>query len=148
MKRVVLGLVLLSCFGCNPAPEPIVFGSDQCQFCKMSIVDNRYGAELVTAKGKIYKFDALECLVDFKQKEEKIAAAAHLELAVAFDTPGELVDLNVLHVLYSESLPSPMGMYLSCFKEESEMNKWLDAPNARSMQWAILEKDFEMLDKR
>ncbi len=31
----------------------------------MLITDNKYGAELITTKGKIYKFDSMECLVEF-----------------------------------------------------------------------------------
>ncbi|MGB5288980.1 MAG: hypothetical protein WBN42_10875, partial [Ignavibacteriaceae bacterium] len=45
---------------CGSKPEPINYGKDECEFCRMQISDNRYGAELVTDKGKVYKFDSIE----------------------------------------------------------------------------------------
>ena len=43
----------LSCFqSCNAGPVPIKPGKDNCQFCKMTISDIRFGAEIITAKGK------------------------------------------------------------------------------------------------
>ncbi len=59
---LLLSLVTASC-GSNP--EPINYGHDECEFCRMQISDNRYGAELVTDKGKVYKFDSIECLIEF-----------------------------------------------------------------------------------
>ncbi len=45
-----------STMGCNTEPQPIKIGEDACSFCKMSIADNRYGAEIITKKGKVFKF--------------------------------------------------------------------------------------------
>ena len=39
----------------------------------MTIVDPRYGAELVTTKGKVYKYDAVECLINSVYADEKLA---------------------------------------------------------------------------
>ena len=47
--------LLISC-GKKEA-EPIKLNSDGCEFCKMKISDGKFGAEIITAKGRIYKFD-------------------------------------------------------------------------------------------
>ena len=47
---------------CSKGHQPINYGEDECEFCKMMVMDKRYGAELVTDKGKIYFFDSIECL--------------------------------------------------------------------------------------
>ena len=36
----------------------------------MTIVDNKHSAELVTTKGKVYKFDAIECMIRHLQNIE------------------------------------------------------------------------------
>ncbi len=59
---ITLTLLISSC---GSKPEPINYGHDECEFCRMQISDNRYGAELVTDKGKVYKFDSIECLIEF-----------------------------------------------------------------------------------
>ena len=59
----LLGLIFIS--ACTVEPQPIQYGRDNCAFCKMTIVDGRYGSELVSSKGKVFKFDAVECLINF-----------------------------------------------------------------------------------
>jgi copper chaperone NosL len=62
----VIGLLLL--FGltsCNSQPQPIKLGQDACSFCKMSIADKHFGAEIITKKGKVYKFDDVHCVLGF-----------------------------------------------------------------------------------
>ena len=49
---------------CTTKPQPIKMG-DACDFCIMGVADNRFGAELITKKGKIYKFDDIHCLIGF-----------------------------------------------------------------------------------
>ena len=64
MKFSLLMLGSMFLLYCSPTVEPITFGDDQCTFCKMSIVDKRYGAEVLTTKGKVFKYDALECMIN------------------------------------------------------------------------------------
>ena len=51
--------------GCNPKAEKINLGKDQCAECKMTIADPKFGAEIVTKKGKVYKFDDTHCIAVF-----------------------------------------------------------------------------------
>jgi len=50
---------------CSHEPDPIRYGKDACAHCKMTIMDKRFSAELITAKGKVFKFDAAECMAGF-----------------------------------------------------------------------------------
>ena len=36
-------LFMLALQACNPESKPIVYGQDKCEFCRMSIVDQRFG---------------------------------------------------------------------------------------------------------
>jgi copper chaperone NosL len=58
-------LLVLLLLACNPESQPINYGADMCEFCRMSIVDQRFGSEIVTQKGKVYKFDAVECMINY-----------------------------------------------------------------------------------
>ena len=61
--------VLIS--SCSVAPVAIDYGKDACNFCDMTIVDKTHAAEYVTKKGRAYKFDAVECLInDLSDKDE------------------------------------------------------------------------------
>ena len=65
LKHYSILLIALLVFSCNSSPQPIDYGNDGCHFCKMTIVDKVHAAEIVTKKGKVYKFDATECMVNF-----------------------------------------------------------------------------------
>ncbi|RMH11558.1 MAG: hypothetical protein D6698_16190 [Gammaproteobacteria bacterium] len=103
---------------CAPSPEPIEYGSDYCHFCKMTIVDRQHGAEAVTDKGKVYKFDAIECMVNYL-KQNPDQEWAYL-LVNPFENPGDFFPAQEATYLISPNLPSPMGAYLTAFASEAE----------------------------
>lgn len=118
MKSSIYILILaLSLISCEIGPEPIHYGEDGCEYCKMTIVDRQHAAELVTSKGKVYKFDAIECMVNFRKDHKDIQYA--LYLVTDFSNPGELVDATISTFLISENISSPMGANLSAFYDES-----------------------------
>nr|WP_246229479.1 hypothetical protein [Mucilaginibacter humi] len=68
MKTLSAFIIMLCCLllgACSHAPEPIRYGKDACAHCKMTIMDKRFSSELVTAKGKVFKFDAAECMTAY-----------------------------------------------------------------------------------
>ena len=81
MKKIQMTVFFSSCVfmlllfsSCKTEPKPIDFGSDACEFCQMIIIDNHYGGELITEKGKVFKFDSGECMARYIKSQ-------HLESA-------------------------------------------------------------------
>ena len=37
----------------------------------MKISDGKFGAELITSKGRIYKFDDMHCMISYHKKSEQ-----------------------------------------------------------------------------
>lgn len=113
-------------FACSKEPQPIDYGKDACNFCKMTIVDPIHGAELITTTGKIYKFDATECLVHFTNAMEK--EKPEIFLTNHISNPKELTSVNEVSFLVSEELPSPMGENITAFpnteKGQEELQKY------------------------
>ena len=103
---------------CAVEPHPIAYGSDACHFCRMTIVDKQHASEIVTGKGKVYKFDAVECMLNYLKGQEDQAIA--LFLVNGYTEPGELIDATGATYLVSEGIPSPMGEYLTAFGTEIE----------------------------
>lgn len=118
VKYGILVLVFTSLVACKIKPQPIDFGSDGCHFCSMTIVDRQHAAELVTQKGKVYKFDAVECLINYLKEVEQEDVG--LVLVSDYSNPGELTDATTAVYLISEAIPSPMGAYLSAFAKEED----------------------------
>ena len=114
MRPIYLIILIIALASCEIKPRPIAYGTDACQYCKMAIVDRQHAAQLVTAKGRIYNFDAVECLINFSPQldEEDIA----LRLCNHFTEPGELIPAEEAYYLISEGIPSPMGAFLTAFR--------------------------------
>lgn len=106
---------------CSQEPKPIEYGTDACHFCRMTIVDKVHGAEIVTDKGKVFKFDAVECLLNYKNDLE--STEGYLFLSNYYEAPGELTEMKKAHFLISEQLPSPMGAFLTTFKTKQKIEE-------------------------
>lgn len=120
MLILLISLIALSC---SPGPKPIEYGTDECHFCRMTIVDPQHGAEVVTQKGKVYKFDAIECMVHYVQKNDATQIGSFWVNDYT-QTTGELVDATACTYLISPNIPSPMGAFLSAFKDEAKAKEF------------------------
>jgi copper chaperone NosL len=114
----VLLLCLLGGTACQPGgPEAIRFGQDQCIYCRMTIADPRFGAELITDKGRVLKYDAAECMIHHLASD----APPHRALfAIAYDTPRELYPVDSLVYVLSPTFKSPMGANLAGLRYSGE----------------------------
>ncbi len=125
---------------CTPEPQPIEYGADACDFCKMTIVDRQHAAEVVTAKGRVYKFDAVECMVNYVQREgdEQMAFL----LVNDYANPGQLIDARSSTFLISRAVPSPMGAFLSAFERTEAARAVVEAKGGTLYNWTELKAHF------
>jgi len=123
MKKqfVFLFLPILFLLACNISPQPINYGQDACHYCTMTIVDHQHAAQIVNDKGKAYKFDAIECMLNYLRANDDINP--ELYLVTNFMDPGQLIDATKATYLISENIPSPMGENLSAFQAKEAADK-------------------------
>lgn len=133
--------VLLLFLGCNLAPEPINYGSDGCHFCSMTIVDKTHAAEIVTKKGKVYKFDATECMINFMKDFD--TSEIELYLSNNYTEPEALIDATKATFLISENIPSPMGAFLSAFENKGNAEKSQAEKGGNLYTWETLLAKFK-----
>ncbi len=128
--------------GCSSGPQPIEYGQDACVFCKMTIVDKQHSAQLVTKTGKAFKYDAIECMLnDLKEWEHP---KVEYYLVADYTNPGQLADAVNAHYLISQSIPSPMGEFLTAFQNEIDREEILKDVNGQSLNWSELKSEFEI----
>ncbi len=134
---IFAGLYFVSC---AIGPEDINYGSDVCSGCQMTIVDNQHAAEFVTHKGKVYKFDAIECMMsDIKKQGENNIA---LYLINDYSMPGKLIDALNATYLISENLPSPMGANLTGFGNKTDADMIQKEKKGKIYSWNKLKEKF------
>lgn len=134
-KGLSIALLFLL-FNCKVGPEPINYGSDGCYFCQMTIVDKVHAAEVVTKKGKVYKFDATECMVNFM--DEFDTSEIKLYLSNNYTEPEALIDATKATFLISKNIPSPMGAFLSAFKNKADAEKFQKEKGGDLYTWDAL----------
>ncbi|MEQ8359650.1 MAG: nitrous oxide reductase accessory protein NosL [Cytophagales bacterium] len=139
--QLFLAFIVLFTFSCSKGPEPINYGEDACDFCRMSIVDQQHAAQLVTEKGKNYKYDAIECMMNDYKDWTKVRP--ELFLVNDYLNPGKLIDAKKAQFLISVSIPSPMGEFLSAFGSKEELEE-VPFEKGKTMNWLELQKHFEI----
>jgi copper chaperone NosL len=129
-------LVLLS--SCSTGPEALKIGKDNCDFCKMTISDNRYGAEIITRKGKVYKFDDSHCLFSFIQS--KTVEKKDLDKVYLADFMSEhaLIKAEDAFLLQSDSFRGPMNGNMAAFSNIDSMRKVAQQYKGNVVTWKQL----------
>ncbi|MGB5363781.1 MAG: nitrous oxide reductase accessory protein NosL [Aureibaculum sp.] len=143
MKKVFILLyfsLVLVFISCSIEPSKIVYGQDACHFCKMTIVEETHAAQIVTKKGKAFKYDAIECLLNDLENHEKEDIA--LYLVTDYLTPQKLIDAKTATFLISKSIQSPMGANLSAFENRNEIEEYAKNEEDKIFDWADLQKHF------
>ena len=140
MGVVALGLIaFLFITSCNPTPEKIEFGKENCAECKMTIMDPKFAAEIVTKKGKVYKFDDAHCVATFLGRRAVELDNIYQTLFVDYNNSHELIKVRTAEFVVSSQLKSPMGGNAAAFKSEAEARKKAaEMEGSRVTNWATL----------
>jgi copper chaperone NosL len=120
---------------CNPKTEPFNYGKDNCYFCKMGIVDAKFGGEVVTKKSKVYKFDDIICMVRFLKsgtiKEGEIAE----RVVINFEKENDFLDVDNATFWINPELRSPMGSNAAAFSSKQAAEKTKAGKEGELLSW-------------
>jgi copper chaperone NosL len=138
---LVAGLVLMflcgSLQGCSSGPQPVQYGQDNCSFCKMTFTDIRFGGEVCTKKGKVFKFDDVHCLLE----SLKAGVPAHRDIGgiylVDFEKGGWIGAADAL-LLRSAGFHSPMGGDIAAFAGMEALQRNQQQFNGQIVIWKEL----------
>jgi copper chaperone NosL len=122
MKSILSISIFLFFTSCSTEPEPLQYRIDICHFCKMTLMDKKFGAELVTTKGKIYKFDDLNCFLHFYNSGYEPEENFKHKLVVDFSAPAKLIDATNAFYIKSSEIRSPMDGQVAAFESKTSMD--------------------------
>jgi copper chaperone NosL len=135
----LVGTILcLFIISCSVEPEPIQYGKDACYHCKMTLMDNKFGAEVVSTKGKIFKFDDANCLVNFLNGEELADKDIAQCLITEYASPGVLVNAKTALYIKSEQIKSPMASNIAAFNNKTTLLHYNDTWKGEKLTWRDL----------
>ena len=128
-----MAYALFSLSSCNSEPPAINFGKDYCEFCKMTIMDKKFGAELINKRGKAIKFDSGECMVGYMNADKDFQVDK--TLIVNYSNPTELMEADKSFFLHGGEVNSPMGGQLAAFKTREDAEKIQKELQGELMMW-------------
>jgi copper chaperone NosL len=138
---VLLLFLSLSFFSCtnNTKAVPIKLNVDNCDFCKMSIADGKYGAEVLTEKGRTYKFDDIMCMMNYCKENSNTKISAYY--VHDFTQDNVLIPATTAHFISGGTIESPMRGGVIAFSSEKDAKEFGTKLNAKGATWdAILKK--------
>lgn len=144
VKRVVhkgvafASLAALTFSSCSVEPQAIAFGKDLCDECRMTIMDPKFGGEIVTKKGKVFKFDDAHCLVRFsksgKIKEGDIKQTVFLN----YGKETEFLNAQTAQFVVSPVLKSPMNSNTAAFADQASAESKAGEVSGKVLDWNTL----------
>jgi len=117
-----------------------MIGKDACDFCKMILSDNRFGAEIISQKGKLYKFDDAHCAISFMHSGKSGQANIGEIYFTDFCNGHKLIHSKDAIFLKSEALRGPMGGDISAFSNADSLGYVLKKYNGSVLHWDELNK--------
>jgi len=119
---------------CTPdGPEAINIHKDNCSHCKMTISEEHFAAELITQKGRVYKFDDIACMVAFrKENMDKTLKNVYVHY---FPGENELIPAEKAFYIKSAELRSPMSGNIAAFKTEAEAQEYISTFKGEITDW-------------
>ena len=131
----VAAFVALLFSSCTTKPEPFAYGKDICDDCKMAVMDPKFGGEIITKKGRIYKFDDAHCLVHFIKagnvKETDVAQT----IFINYENNKDFLDVKSAFFVVSDQLKSPMNSNAAAFSSEKIAADNASATSGKIKTW-------------
>ena len=111
--------MLLTFTSCSREPQEIRYGSETCDFCKMTILDSKFASQVISTKGKSYKFDDSHCLFEFLRNGGVWRNEAEGIYFADYGGSGSWIRSEKVVFLKSDKLRGPMGGTVVAFPSEA-----------------------------
>lgn len=121
-KTLVAAASVLAILSCQKSgPKDFVLGKDQCDNCRMTITEVGYATQLLTDKGRAYKFDDIMCMNMYETANPDKAKDAKLYV---IDFPsGKFLEKAKAIFVKGGSIKSPMGGNTQAYQNKSAAEK-------------------------
>ncbi len=140
---MVTVVLLFFISGCSSQPEPFRYGTDICYLCKMGIADTKFGSELITQKGKVYKFDDVGCMVRFMKTGSIEQKDISRTVVINYENQNDFIETGIAVFAASPLTKSPMGFNISAFTSKEAAAKYITDSTGIILSWNELYNQVE-----
>jgi copper chaperone NosL len=104
----------------------------------MGIVDPKYGSEIITGKGRVYKFDDVTCLNNFIKSGALEEKDIKQTVVINFEKQNDFLDIHTAFFVLSANLRSPMGGNAAAFFSREAAARFSESNKGEVLNWAQL----------
>lgn len=120
---------------CQSGPQPFAIGKDGCHFCKMTLMTAQFGGEVITKKGKVFKFDDLHCMKGFLKAGEVPQSDIAQVLTTDYTNKDQFVSVEAAHFVQGGALRSPMGSNTAGFATKEAADAAAAQSGGKAVDW-------------
>ncbi len=131
-------LLLTSSFffaGCASGPQPIPYGKQECNYCKMTLMNQQFGTELLSDKGKPYYFDDITCLIEYIREGSPGTTRTYQAYMSDYERPGNLLELDKAFLYQSDQIRGPMGGTIAAFSSAAARQQFSASKPGKNTTW-------------
>lgn len=136
----VAAMLIFTASSCTTKPQAINYGKDICSDCSMAIMDPKYGSEIITKKGRIFKFDDARCLIHFIISGGVKAADIEQTVFIDYENDKNFVPVESISFVVSPLLKSPMNGNVVAFSNALSAKKIASQIGGVLKNWGDLKK--------
>lgn len=118
----LVAVLLVGCGEKNYEAVAVNEAVDKCDICNMQVNDDGYATQLITEEGKVYKFDDIGCMNEWKVKN---GVDEIINEFVRDQETREWVHADKAYYAYDPSFKSPMAYGLVSFKDKKSAEQFI-----------------------
>ena len=134
--RPTLALALLITACAAAGPVPLRWGEESCRHCHMTLADKRFGAEIVTTRGRALVFDDAGCAAEHVATGETPAAEVSSVWVIDFDHPDSLIAAESAVFVRSPTFHTPMGSGVVATEDSIAATSLAHQVDGKLMAWS------------
>lgn len=141
MRIPLAGLALLLAACTVPGPRPVALGSELCGQCHMTVTDDRFIAQLVTATGKVLVYDDPGCLATALR--EGVVAGDRIRSVWVTDylDTATLIRAEEAWFVRSDAVHTPMGSGLAAVRSAEQARDLAAELGGTVVRWDAVQGD-------
>lgn len=117
--------------------EPVAIApEDMCSYCKMAISEKQYAAELLDSDEQPFKFDDIDCMLNFIKKRSVNMSASTL-FVMDFELR-DWIKADASYYVRSPELKTPMNGGIIAFKDRSQAQQAADKYHGKLLRFKEL----------
>ena len=132
LATVLIAMLTLSACSSNE-PKPIKLNKDGCDFCKMKISNGKFASEIITKKGRYYKFDDIACMVQYVKINTSVPYTSFF--INDYLQGNTLIPAERSYYIKGGLLSSPMRGNVAAFTTQAEATTYSKKLGATPTSW-------------